>query len=122
MTQRTHAFVEDGKKYIWKVESLWELSSILTPFDYAIADYEGLNEDHWYCGVNIPTIASILEHIQRIETSDLTYPIILSQEGEVMDGLHRICKAKLRGQDTIHAVQFPQTPKPDYIEPHPEKS
>ena len=67
----------------------------------------------------MPTTRSILEHIQRIESSESKYPIILSQSGVVMDGIHRVCKALLKGEDTIKAVQFKKTPDADKVEPYP---
>ncbi|MCB0105839.1 MAG: hypothetical protein KDE53_08015, partial [Caldilineaceae bacterium] len=51
---------------------------------------------------------------QRILDADLNYPIILSAEGYLMDGGHRIAKAYLAGIPTISAVQFLQDPEPDY--------
>lgn len=37
-----------------------------------------------------------------------------------MDGMHRIGKAFLEGQDTIKAVQFKKNPAPDYIDILPD--
>jgi len=39
--------------------------------------------------------------------------IILSSEGWVMDGMHRVAKAFIEGLKCIRAVQFPETPAPD---------
>jgi hypothetical protein len=36
----------------------------------------------------------------------LSYPIILSPSGEVLDGWHRICKAFLQGVEEVEAVQL----------------
>ena len=47
--------------------------------------------------------------------ADLRYPIILSADGRVMDGMHRVAKAYLEGRETIQAVQFEVDPRPDYI-------
>lgn len=41
--------------------------------------------------------------------------IILCAEGKVMDGMHRVAKAALLKRLTIDAVQFKQTPPPDFI-------
>jgi hypothetical protein len=49
--------------------------------------------------------------------SRLRYPIILSADGGLMDGGHRVCKAWMLGHTEISAVQFPQDPEPDYILP-----
>jgi hypothetical protein len=55
------------------------------------------------------------QHIRLIETADLRFPIILSSEGRVMDGMHRVVKALLAGRATIDAVRFTVDPEPDYI-------
>jgi hypothetical protein len=51
---------------------------------------------------------------------DLAFPVILSSDGRVMDGMHRICKALLQGLDDIEAVRFVEDPEPDYIGVHPD--
>jgi hypothetical protein len=51
---------------------------------------------------------------------DLSCPVILSSDGRVMDGMHRICKALLQGLDEVDAVRFNQDPEPDYIGVDPE--
>lgn len=45
----------------------------------------------------------------------LAFPVILSSDTGVMDGMHRICKAVLEGRDEIEAVRFVQDPEPGYI-------
>ena len=66
------------------------------------------------------TWRSITEHIRLIEETDLSYPIILSSDGRVMDGMHRVAKALLLAQETIEAVQFNQDPEPDYEDVQPD--
>jgi len=39
-------------------------------------------------------------------------PIILDEDGELMDGRHRIMKALLIGLETVKAVRFDQNPPP----------
>lgn len=48
---------------------------------------------------------------------NLSYPIILSAEGYLMDGGHRIAKAWLQGVKEIRAVQFEIDPEPDEVRP-----
>jgi hypothetical protein len=50
-----------------------------------------------------------------IEESDLSFPIILSASGAVMDGMHRVAKAVLLGREEIEAVQFEADPEPDHV-------
>ena len=58
--------------------------------------------------------------MRLIEQTDLSYPIILSSDGRVMDGMHRVAKALFEGRKTIEAVQFNQDPEPDYEDVHPD--
>ncbi|MEM1442626.1 MAG: hypothetical protein AAGF67_09805 [Verrucomicrobiota bacterium] len=62
-----------------------------------------------------PTHKEIALHAKLIEETNLAYPIILGADGRVMDGMHRICKAWLKGDATVLAVQFKEDPEPDYI-------
>jgi hypothetical protein len=64
---------------------------------------------------------SMVEHIRLVETADLRFPIILSSEGRVMDGMHRVVKALLAGRATIDAVRFTADPEPDYIDVDPNQ-
>ena len=79
-----------------------------------LADIHELNEAYWFPDTH-PTTQQIIDHIQLIEDADLNYPIILCAEGKVMDGMHRVAKAVLLKYERIHAVQFEQTPPPDFI-------
>jgi len=47
--------------------------------------------------------------------ADPAYPILLGQDGRVMDGMHRVLKVALAGGDRIAAKRFSQDPEPDYI-------
>ena len=62
-----------------------------------------------------------MEHIRLIHEADLSCPIILSAEGYVMDGMHRVSKALFLGKEAIIAVQFDETPKPDYEDVYPDE-
>ena len=66
------------------------------------------------------TWRSISEDLRLIEEADLSYPIILSSEGRVMDGMHRVAKAMLNRHETIEAVQFTKDPEPDYEDVQPD--
>ena len=57
----------------------------------------------------------MLAHLRLIAAADLSYPIILSASGAVMDGMHRVCKAALEGRTEIQAVQFAEDPPPDHV-------
>lgn len=59
---------------------------------------------------------SFVSHVQKVNDANLSKPIILDDEGYVMDGRHRIAKALLDGVETINFVRFEETPVHDYVE------
>jgi len=77
-----------------------------------IAEFD---QNCWFGPSSPPTCRAVAEHARRIVDADLRYPIILSAEGYLMDGGHRIAKAHLLNQPEIAAVQFLIDPEPDYI-------
>ena len=64
----------------------------------------------------IKSIKSFVGHIKKVLDADLSFPIILDDEGYVMDGRHRVAKALLEGKETIKFVRFEETPTPDFVE------
>jgi hypothetical protein len=57
----------------------------------------------------------MLDHMKLVEEADLSFPIILSADGGIMDGMHRVAKAALEGRTEVEAVQFDRDPEPDYV-------
>jgi hypothetical protein len=72
-------------------------------------------DEAWHGDDEPPTWRTLLEHIELIEEADLSFPIILSSSGAVMDGMHRIAKAIRHGRHEIEAVQFEEDPEPDHV-------
>ena len=62
-----------------------------------------------------------MEHARLIDAADLSLPIILSSDGRVMDGMHRVAKAALLGHETIAAVQFATNLESDFVDVQPEE-
>ncbi|MFW1811795.1 hypothetical protein ACG9HX_10705 [Acinetobacter ursingii] len=114
MRKQYHFRQVDHDTYIWDVHRLVALSKNLKIKKVLLSQIIELNEAYWFPD-EYPTTLQILEHIQLIEQADLTYPIILSADGRIMDGMHRVAKAKLQGDLKILAVQFEKTPVPDFI-------
>ena len=72
--------------------------------------------DEAVCGEGeLLTWRSLLEHVKLVDEADLSFPIILSASGAVMDGRHRIAKALREGRVEIEAVQFAEDPAPDHV-------
>ena len=67
-------------------------------------------------GFKTDTMRETVSHIQAVMDADLKHPIILDEDGYVMDGRHRIAKALFMGKKTIKFVRFEKTPKPDYYD------
>ncbi len=94
-----------GKHY-WSVARLLELSrnlKVMTiPLDHLHIAY---TYDKLY-------LREMVMHMAAVNAADLEYPIILDEDGELMDGMHRIMKALLLNKKTIKAVRFEKNPPP----------
>jgi len=106
----------------WDVRRLVELTCDFPIEQIQLADIAELDETHWY-GLegDSPTCRSLLQHMQLIDEADLGYPVILDQDGRVMDGMHRVCRAARDGIDRIPAVRFNVNPEPDFVGRDPDE-
>jgi hypothetical protein len=105
----------------WNVRRLVKLSSTLPRERVAISAISELDEPYWDGDpTKSITCRQIVDHARLIRDSDLSFPVILSCDGRVMDGMHRVCKALLEGLNYIEAVRFLQDPEPDYVAVDPD--
>lgn len=58
------------------------------------------------------TLRDMVMHMKAVNAADLNYPIIMDEDGELMDGRHRLMKAMLNGIDTVKVVRFEENPSP----------
>lgn len=98
----------------WDVDRLVQLSSRLPRKRLPLSEIRELDEA-WFGEDERPTWRAMIEHMRLIEEADLSFPIILSANGAVMDGMHRVARASLQGRHEIEAVQFNEDPEPDHI-------
>jgi hypothetical protein len=105
----------------WSVRRLVELSRDLPRVHVALSAIRALDEPYW-CneGNRTLTCREVVDHARLMLDCDLAFPIILSSDGRVMDGMHRVCKALLENRTEIEAVCFIHDPEPDYIGVHPD--
>jgi hypothetical protein len=104
----------------WDVDRLVESTRIFPVISVKLEDIAELDENFWYGGAeDVPTVRSMVGHFQLIRDTELKYPIILSEKGRVMDGMHRVAKALMLGHTEIRAVQFEVDPAPDFIHVYP---
>lgn len=96
-------------KHKWSVPRLFELSKNLPVMEIP------LNHLNVYNTYEKLTLREMVMHIRAVQNADLSFPIILDEDGEIMDGRHRIMKAILEGKETIKAVRFEENPPPCVI-------
>lgn len=103
----------------WDVDRLIQLSKDYPRKLVPLSEIREL-DDVWFGGDERPTWRAMLEHVRLMEDADLSFPIILSATGAVMDGMHRVAKAVLQGHHEIEAVQFAEDPEPDHMGREPK--
>ena len=107
---------EDGNPLkIWDVPTLWELARDLPVVSVSIEELQELDRVSWY-GTDGPsgrlTVRQFVAHARRIDEADLDQPILLSAEGKMLDGFHRLAKALKEGRTHLPAKRFPADPDP----------
>ena len=98
----------------WDVDRLVQLSKNLPRKQVPLSNIREL-DDVWYGEDEPPTWRAMIEHMTLIDGADLSFPIILSSTGAIMDGRHRVAKAVREARKEIAAVQFQHDPEPDYV-------
>lgn len=96
---------------VWDVRKLWGLAKDLPKTEVLLEDLPVWKpeEDGW----NVQGLLDFVHHVERVLNADLSYPILLSPDGWVMDGVHRIAKARLQGIRVITAIRFEVMPPPE---------
>jgi hypothetical protein len=100
----------------WSIDRLVELSRDLAIEHVQLTAIRELDEAFWEPdGGRQMTCREVADHARLMQACDLQFPIILSNDGRVMDGMHRVCRALIEGRATIDAVRFEFDPEPDYV-------
>lgn len=93
-------------KHTWSVARLFELARKLPVMNVPL---DHLNIYYTYDKL---TLREMVMHMKAVNNADLEKPIILDENGDIMDGRHRVMKAILIGAETIKAVRFEENPEP----------
>lgn len=105
----------------WDVDRLVALTRATARESVPLSEIRELDEPYWSSGYDRAlTCREIVEHARLIAEADLAFPIILSSDGRVMDGMHRVAKAVMLGATHIEAVRFTADPDPDHVGADPE--
>lgn len=81
-----------------------------------LSSFRELDEAYWFdLGDQQPTCRAVVEHATLINQADLAFPVILSSDGRVMDGMHRVAKALMLEHADIETVRFERDPEPDFF-------
>jgi hypothetical protein len=100
----------DGDHF-WIVSSLWELSKDLPIYEVPLVGMD-LGQTVWdSVGDNF---LEFCKHVNLVNNADLSYPILLSPMGYIVDGRHRLAKAIINGHSTIKIQKLSTMPEPDY--------
>jgi len=107
---------------IWDVDRLVKLSIGLPRITIQVDSVRELDEAYWSgAGQEPMTCREVVGHARLMNEADFCHPIILSADGRVMDGMHRVAKASLEGRAQIEAVQFDEDPEPDFMNLEPSE-
>ena len=91
----------------WDVHRLIRLARTLLLLELPLADVRELDQPHWFSHEgDLPTPRAIVEHLRLMDACDLRWPIVLSADGGVMDGMHRAAQALRLGHSPILAQRF----------------
>jgi hypothetical protein len=113
----THSHTVPGGRAVWMTERLWQAAEGLPVTRVPLAAIVEFDQDCWFQERHAPTCRAVADHARRIRDADLAYPIILSADGRLMDGGHRIAKAYMLGHTDISAVRFTVDPEPERLIP-----
>jgi hypothetical protein len=112
MQKHSHATPE-GRAF-WYTERLWKLAAGRPVTTVAVDSIAEFDQSCWF--IEPPTCRQVAEHARRILQADLSHPVILSADGRLMDGGHRLARAWLEGRTEVTAQRFETDPAPDYVE------
>ena len=117
MRKQYHSRVcEDGVR-VWDVDRLVTLAAELPVQRTSLTDLWEIDEVRWFDEAkHRPTCRAVLDHMRLVLEADPSFPILLGEDGRVMDGMHRVLKVALEGDTEILARRFEVDPEPDYMD------
>lgn len=99
-------WTSNGKS--WDLSTLIKASEQLEEFDLHLMSLDICKYPWNFTDWNFSTF---LYHSNRMNGTDLRYPVLLTPDGYICDGWHRLAKAILEGKETIRAKRFKVMPE-----------
>ena len=115
MRKQYHSRRVGNRNFIWDVHRLVELGKDLPIEKVKLSTIAELDESFWFDANTQPTCRAVALHAKLIADVDLSHPILLSADGRVMDGMHRVCRALMDGREDLSAKRFARDPDADYV-------
>ena len=102
------------RPYVYLVDMMLAYVNLFKPpsIEINVADLEPQLKDIKWSGILLTdilpkiTLKKYEDHYKRIMDADLSYPIFVRTDHDLIDGAHRLCKAILTGKKTIKAYVF----------------
>ena len=97
----------------WDLKEVWEASKNIKPTKIKVSQlWDGRYKNAWCWQHEDETLNNqfFLHHMRRVLNADLSYPIVLSEEGLIFDGVHRLVKAKHLELEYIDCLVFEKDP------------
>jgi hypothetical protein len=119
MRQQYHRRLVGEERHWWDINRLIDEIKHLPVIDVPLSEIKELDTPYWHeeGGWRKPIARDLALHAMLMYESNLDFPIILHADGELMDGMHRVCKALILGHKTIKAIKFETDPPPHFINP-----
>jgi len=108
---------EEAEEHWWMVATLHELARDLEAHRVPLETLVDKDFKESWSWEDQMDLEGFMAHTKRVLDAELSYPVLLSADGSIMDGMHRLCKAVILGLDTILVVQFKEDPPPHNIQP-----
>lgn len=96
-------------RHQWSVARLIELARKLPVLEVPL--------DHLcvYYRYDRLTLREMAMHMKAVINVDMSFPIILDEDGQLLDGRHRLMAAMVFGYSTVKVVRFEENPYPCVI-------
>lgn len=105
----------DGRTPYWRTTSIWAAAEGRPVVSRSLDELGILDDVVWFGGPHDvqPTIRRVAERARDIFAADLTFPVVVTRAGEVLDGAHRIARAYLDGLERLPVIILDAWPLPD---------